>query len=185
MNTPLHFDDLNVGDLWQSEDRTVTEADVADFAALTGDHNPLHTDDEYARRTPFRRPIAHGLLGLSLAAGLSNEHPNVRTDAFVGVHQWRFLRPVFFGDKVRAVAEVIEKGARTRRRGRVLWKRYLLNQNDEVVQEGIFETLVAVARPRESSSSRDRLAIHDAANTHDTADPHPPVDAREPVHAAL
>lgn len=145
MNTPLHFDDLSVGDLWQSDGRTVTETDVAHFAALTGDHDPLHTDREYAEQTPFRRPIAHGLLGLSIAAGLGTEHPNVRTDAFVSVHQWHFLRPVFFGDTVHAVAEVIEKCERTRRRGRVVWKRCLVNQHGDIVQEGIFETLVAVA----------------------------------------
>ena len=57
---------------WKSSGRTVTETDVVMFAGLTGDYNPLHIDHEYVKDTPFRRPIAHGLLGVSLVAGLGN-----------------------------------------------------------------------------------------------------------------
>lgn len=144
MNEPLYYDELNVGDRWVSPARTVTEADVVGFANLTGDRDPLHVDHEYARQTPFRQPIAHGLLGLSLVAGLNINHPYVKTEAFTEIRQWQFLKPIYFGDTVRAVAEIVELGERKRRRGRVVWRRQLINQRDEVVQEGILETLVAV-----------------------------------------
>src|SRR5438270_5419201 len=75
----LGFDELAAGDEWESPARTVTEADVVHFAALTGDFNPIHVDRESAAQTPFGRPIAHGLLGLSFAAGLTSAAPRVDT----------------------------------------------------------------------------------------------------------
>lgn len=143
MNAPLYFEDLRAGDRWQSRGRTITEADVVSFAALTGDYDPLHVDHEYAKKTPFGRPLAHGLLGLSWVAGLGSHFPAVHTIAFVAVRNWEFLRPAFIGDTVHAVIEVAEADGSNRRRGKVLWKRQLVNQSGEVVQQGVFETLVA------------------------------------------
>src|SRR5262245_41641888 len=94
---PLYFDQIQVGDTWESPARTVTEADVVNFAGLTGDYNPLHVDHEFARGTPFGKPLAHGLLGLSLVAGLGSHSPWMRTVAFVRIREWNFIKPVFIG----------------------------------------------------------------------------------------
>jgi acyl dehydratase len=145
MNEPLVFEDLNIGDCWRSRARTITESDVVGFANLTGDYDPLHMDHEFARSTPFGQPVAHGLLGLSLLAGLSSNFPAVHTAAFVEIRQWDFLLPLLIGDTVHAVTEVVGLNATGRRRGRVTWSRQLINQKDEVVQRGIFETLVSTA----------------------------------------
>lgn len=139
----LYFDDIAVGDQWTSPGRTITEADIVFFACLTGDFNPLHVDHEYARQTPFGRPIAHGLLGLSYMAGLGSHSPRMRTIAFVRIVDWQFLKPLFPGDTIRIRTEVLAIEPRARgRRALVRWRRQLVNQKDEVVQEGTLETLV-------------------------------------------
>lgn len=139
----LGFDDLAVGDEWESPARTVTEADVVGFAALTGDFNPIHVDHDAASRSPFRRPIAHGLLGLSFAAGLTSASPRVDTVAFLAILEWTFHKPIFFGDTIRVLSRIEAAEPRSRgRRGVVTWHRRLVNQSGEVVQEGRTRTLV-------------------------------------------
>jgi 3-hydroxybutyryl-CoA dehydratase len=145
MSTLLSFEDLHPGDQWTSQGRTVTETDVVNFAGLTGDFTPIHVDHEYARETPFRKPIAHGLLGLSFLAGLSTTSPAVETVAFIAVREWKFCKPIFIGDTVHAVTEVEQTGTQGHRNGAVIWRRKLINQEGLVVQEGTFETLVARA----------------------------------------
>lgn len=139
----LSFDDLSIGDRWESESRQVTEADVIQFADLTGDYNPLHVDEEYAKQTPFRQPIAHGLLGLSLVAGAGSGSPNVETVAFLGIQDWTFCKPIFFDESLHVVTTVLGLEPNGRRRGRVTWHRQLINQDGDVVQEGVFVSLVA------------------------------------------
>ena len=146
MSEKLYFDDLQVGDEWTSPRRTVTETDIVNFACLTGDFDPLHTDHEFASQTPFGKPIAHGLLGLSYLAGLSTNAPAVMTEAFVAIREWKFVRPIFIGDTIHALTKVEELHERNKRRGTVIWRRYLMNQNDEAVQEGILETVVSRKR---------------------------------------
>jgi 3-hydroxybutyryl-CoA dehydratase len=148
MTTSLFFEDLQVGASWKSHGRTITEADVVSFAGLTGDFDPLHVDHEFARQSPFGRPIAHGLLGLSFLAGLSSTCPAVHTAAFVAIRSWEFKGPLFPGDTVHVSTEVLEAEQTSKRRGRVVWRRQLVNQQGEVVQDGILETLVSTARSR-------------------------------------
>ena len=143
MEDLLFFEDLCVGNRWTSGTRQITEADVAQFADLTGDYDPLHVDEEFAKETPFRRQIAHGLLGLSFVAGLSSECPNVETVAFLGVENWQFRKPIFFDDTLHVVTEVKSLEKNGRRRGHVTWHRQLVNQAGEVVQEGTLLSLVA------------------------------------------
>jgi acyl dehydratase len=104
--------------------------------------NPLHVDHEHARSTPFGKPIAHGLLGLSFVAGLGCYSPWMQTAAFVGITEWKFLKPLYVGDTVRVRTEVLSKSPKGRRHGQIQWRRTLVNQAGEVVQEGTFETLV-------------------------------------------
>jgi 3-hydroxybutyryl-CoA dehydratase len=139
---PLCFDDIAVGDQWRSPERTVESTDVQDFADLTGDFNPLHLDEEFAAQTPFGRPIAHGLLGMSLVAGLGSRSPWMDQAVFTRVLDWRFVRPIYIGDTVHVQTFVLDKRPSGRRRGIVTWKRQLVNQHNEVVQEGTTETMV-------------------------------------------
>ena len=139
----LSFDDLAVGDEWESPRRTITETDVVNFAGVSGDFNPIHIDHEQARQSPFRKPIAHGLLGLAVASGLSSHAPNVDTLAFLAILEWKFLKPIVFGDTVRVITRVQAVEARARgRRGIVTWHKRIVNQNDATLQEGLTQTLV-------------------------------------------
>ncbi|MCS7167225.1 MAG: MaoC/PaaZ C-terminal domain-containing protein [Gemmatales bacterium] len=149
----LYFDDVEVGQEWESPGRTVTEADILHFAGLSGDFNPIHVDHHYAQSTPFGRPIAHGLLTLALASGLSVHCPPMRTLALVAIRDWQFRQPVFIGDTLRVRSKVLAKEARGRgKRGLITWQRQVINQHGAVVQEGVTVTLVE-ARP--GNSPRD------------------------------
>jgi acyl dehydratase len=137
------FDDLTVGDEWESPRRTVTETDVVLFAGLSGDFNPLHVDQTSARNGPFGRPVAHGLLGLAIATGLVSHAPRVDTLAFLAILEWKFHRPIVFGDTIHALSTVEALQAQARgRRGVVTWYRRILNQDNHLIQEGRTQTLV-------------------------------------------
>jgi acyl dehydratase len=148
------FDDLEVGDEWESPRRTVTETDVVLFAGLSGDFNPLHVDHSAAQNSLFRRPVAHGLLGLAIASGLLSHAPRVDTIAMLAILDWQFHRPIVFGDTIHALSTVesLEPHAK-RRRGVVTWHRRILNQDGHLVQEGRTQTLVR-ARARGGKSHR-------------------------------
>lgn len=141
--TPLLFDDLAVGDEWESPRRTITEADVVAFAGLSGDYNPLHVDHQAARASTFGKPVAHGLLGLALSSGLASSAPRVDTLAFLAILHWSFLEPIAFGDTIHVLSRVEALDPRARgRRGVVTWHRQLVNQHGITVQEGKTQTLV-------------------------------------------
>ena len=147
MDSPLFYEDIEVGQIWVSPRRTVTEADVISFATTTGDFNPLHVDYDFAAKSHYRQPIAHGLLGLSWVAGLGSYFPSVNTMAFVAVRDWEFQRPLYFGDTVFVETTCVSRELSGRRTGKVAWRRKLMNQRNEIVQQGVFETLVALRTP--------------------------------------
>jgi 3-hydroxybutyryl-CoA dehydratase len=164
-NEPLTFEQLNIGDKWTSAERMIVATDLETFSDLTGDHDPLHTDVQFAARGPFGKPIAHGLLGLSILAGLSSKAPVVLTAALVDIRSWSFSKPVFIGDIVRAVTEIIDLKPRGRRHGEVHWYRQLFNQNGEKVQDGILVTLVTrrVPLPNKKTNGSPNL-VSDSVN---------------------
>jgi len=143
--TSLHlfFDDIQVGQQWESLGRTITQADINQFAGISGDFNPIHMDHEFAKTTPFRQPIAHGLLVLSAASGLTAFSPPMRTLAFLGIRDWNLHSPVFFGDTIRVRTQVKFLEMKSRgRRGIVTWHRMIVNQDGKCVQEGNIQTMV-------------------------------------------
>jgi acyl dehydratase len=139
----LYFDDVEVGQEWESLGRTITETDIVNFAGLSGDFNPIHIDHEFAKTTPFRRPIAQGLLGMAICSGLGLTSPPMRTLAFIAIKEWHFREPIFIGDTVRVRTRVVAKESRSRgRRGLITWHRQLVNQEGKIVQEGMSVTMV-------------------------------------------
>jgi 3-hydroxybutyryl-CoA dehydratase len=160
--THLYFDDVEIGQEWESSGRTVTEADVVNFAGISGDFNPIHMDHEYAKTTPFRRPIAHGLLVFAVASGLAVHCPPTRTIAFLSVREWNFREPLYPGDTVKLKSRVLEKTLRGRgRRGEIVWYRGVFNQEGKIVQEGVLVTLV---EGRAGRRGPDREAVAAEAN---------------------
>jgi 3-hydroxybutyryl-CoA dehydratase len=174
----LYFDDVQVGQEWESLGRTVTEADIVNFAGLSGDFNPIHMDHAFAKETAFRMPIAHGLLVLSMASGLGMYYPLMRTMAFLEMREWQFKRPVFIGDTLRVRVKILEMVPRPQgKRGHIAWKRQIVNQDGKVVQEGITVTMVEARLP--SSQAPAPAAENPAAAEVATPEPTPPPDPSE------
>ena len=145
----LYFDDVAVGQQWQSAGRTITETDIVNYAGLSGDFNSIHVDHEFAKQTPYRKPIAHGLLVFAIASGLSIAFPLMRTLAFIRIEDWQFTEPVFPGDTVSVRTTVVAKEIRGRgRRGVISWRRDIINQHGKVVQGGLTVTMVEGRGPR-------------------------------------
>ncbi|MCI0376027.1 MAG: MaoC family dehydratase N-terminal domain-containing protein [Gemmataceae bacterium] len=142
-NMHLYFDDVEIGQEWESPGRTITQADLVNYAGLSGDFNPIHMDHEFAKTTPFGQPIAHGFLVLSIASGLGLSAPPMRTLAVLALREWHFKEPVYIGDTIRLRTKALEKEVRARgRRGVITWQRQIVNQNRKIVQEGVTQTLV-------------------------------------------
>ena len=129
---PMYFEDFEVGQRFTTPARTVTEADVVNFAGVSGDYNPIHTDAEFAKSTPFGQRIAHGLLVLSMLTGLRQRtgHFEGTVIAWLEIRNYKFLKPVLIGDTVRGESGILVQRVR------------VYNQRGEVVQEGEFVTMV-------------------------------------------
>ncbi|HEY3313757.1 MAG TPA: MaoC/PaaZ C-terminal domain-containing protein, partial [Bacillota bacterium] len=106
-----YFEDFEVGEEQVTPARTITETDVVNFAALSGDYNPLHTDEEFMRQSQFGRRIAHGLLVLAVSHGLVFRLGLLEGTviAFLGIESLEFKAPTFFGDTIHVVVKVIDK----------------------------------------------------------------------------
>lgn len=128
--------------------QTLTEAQVALFVGATGDHNPLHLDEVYARKTRFKGRIVHGLLTAGLiSTAIGTKLPG--TGAVYLGQTLRFHRPVYLGDTVTARLEVT--GVKERPGGQILTLRTLcLNHKGEVVIEGEATVLYEVAGKEEA-----------------------------------
>ncbi|MFG0216509.1 MaoC/PaaZ C-terminal domain-containing protein [Brevibacillus porteri] len=144
----LYFEDFEVGTCFTSPARTITEADVVNFAGLSGDYNALHVDAEYAKSSVYGERIAHGLLGLAVSSGLFtrtelNRRMAPSLIALLGIQSWRFLGLLKIGDTIHLEVEIVEKEETSKPdRGFVYFKRKMLNQRGEVVQEGTTPMLI-------------------------------------------
>ena len=130
-----YFEDFVLDAVSTSRTRTVTEADIVNFAGLSGDFVELHMSETYAAQGPFGKRIAHGVLVFSIAAGLSVQVNQIHDTvvAFYGIDKLRFTHPVFIGDTIHVVKKVIGKQAKGEGRGVVAFETSVLNQHGELV----------------------------------------------------
>jgi acyl dehydratase len=139
----IQYEDLEVDAEHKSSGRTVTEADVVNFAGLSADYNNMHIDEEFAKKTVFKTRVAHGMLVTSIATGLWFTMPRLATVAFMGLEDWRFSGAVFPGDTIHITRKLVEKREHKRpNMGFFIFEVNVHNQKDEVVQKGKWVILV-------------------------------------------
>ncbi len=151
------FDQLEVGEAFTTQARTITEADVVHFAGISGDYNPLHIDHEYASATVFRGRIAHGLLVQSVASGLAWQL-GIFDGTIAALKEMviRFQSPVLLGDTVRLALSVAEKDPEpSKRRGWVRFEARVTNQHGDTVIEGSWTTLMLRNADRRRQLTRE------------------------------
>ena len=141
------FDELRIGETFITHRRTVTEADVVNFAGISGDFFYAHMDDIAATESFFERRVAHGYFVLSAAAGLFVDPAPGPVLANYGLEGLRFVKPVYIGDTIQARLTCKQKTAKEDREGQipqgvVHWDVEVTNQDAEPVAVYTILTLV-------------------------------------------
>jgi len=145
---PAVFADIEEGETSVTQGRTITEADVTNFAGVSGDFNHLHTDDERMGESMFGERIAHGMLVVSAATGLlwQARSPAEREAvvAFYGIDDLRFRQPTYIGDTIHVETEVLETRSQDDGpgNGTVRTAIEIVNQRDQTVVSCAMTTLV-------------------------------------------
>ena len=135
----LYYEDLTEGQTFTSPARTVTETDLVSFAMLSGDWNPIHTNQEFAQETYYSKRVVHGVFGISMMTGLLDRTGlfDGSAIAMLGIRDWTFKGPIFVGDTIHFEMEIVSKRLTSKEdRGIVDRKFKLINQRGETVQEG-------------------------------------------------
>ena len=137
----LYFDEFVVGRVFKTPSRTITETDVVMFASMSGDYNELHTSETFGATTPFGKRLAHGLLILGISHGLMFRLALFDGTglALLGVDDWKFQAPVFFGDTIHCEVTVQDKIPSKSKadRGVIRFAVSVIKQDGTVVQQGI------------------------------------------------
>ncbi|MCA0454503.1 MAG: dehydratase [Chloroflexi bacterium] len=152
-NGPIgyYFEDIEVDKPLITRGRTITESDIVQFAGLTGDYNPMHTNAEYMKTHPMKQRVAHGMLTLSYAVGQLYQLGFMERTvlAFRGL-EMKFSLPVFIGDTTHVQLTVKEKKEMKRLGGGIVTAEVkIINQEGKTVQSGTMELLLA-SKPAEA-----------------------------------
>jgi acyl dehydratase len=143
---PLYLEDLVEGQVFETSSRTLTEADLVNFAGVSGDFNQIHLDSEFAKETAYGQRVVYGLLVLSVATGLLDRSGlfNGTAVAMLGITDWTFRGPVFIGDTVRLRVTILGFRRSSGRPDTGIVQRSLaiLNQRGEIVQNGRIDLML-------------------------------------------
>ena len=140
-----YFEEVEIGQSFVTRGRTITESDLVQFAALTGDYNPMHTNAEYMKTHPMGQRIAHGMLAISYAVGQLYQLGFMERTiiAFRGL-EMKFSLPVFIGDTLHTTVKIIEKKEARRLGGGIVTAEIrIINQEGKTVQSGTMRLLLA------------------------------------------
>ena len=142
---PRFFEEFTVGEKLTTPARTVTETDIVNYCCLSGDFNPLHTDDEFVKKTQFQSRIAPGPLIVAMSSGLRGRLGINDGAILLGIDKLRFSSPVKVGDTIHLELTVTsKKETRKAERGILTLNTVVLNQRQEVVST--YETALMVKR---------------------------------------
>lgn len=144
-----HFEEFSAGEAFTTAARTITEGAVDSFAGLSGDFNPLHTDEELSRQGPTKGRIAHGMLVLAVATGQVNQLGIFEgtTLALLGMDRIRWTAPVRLGDTIHTVLTVRETRESSKPdRGVLIMDVTVRNQRGDTVCQAEWTTLMARRR---------------------------------------
>ena len=150
MSRSMFYADFEPGQVFTSQGRTMTEADLTMFSMLTGDWNPVHSDAEFAKETKFGQRLMHGAMGIGLGIGLMHGLGIFEDSAvaLLDVQEWKFLEPVFVGDTLHLKLTILDKSlGRSGNTGRIGRRFELVNQHGRVAHSGRADVLVRVHRP--------------------------------------
>lgn len=139
-----YYEELEIGQEFVTPRRTITEADVVIFAGFSGDYNPIHTDEEFAKTTPFGTRILHGPAGFAIATGLESRLgiKDGTAIAFLGM-TWDLKAPIKIGDTIHVVETINSKRETSKKdRGIVFFDVKIVNQDDVVCQEGEWKVMM-------------------------------------------
>jgi oxepin-CoA hydrolase/3-oxo-5,6-dehydrosuberyl-CoA semialdehyde dehydrogenase len=158
-----YFEELEIGDSLLTHRRTITEADVTNFAGISGDFFYAHVDDIAARESIFERRVAHGYFVISAAAGLFVDPAPGPVLANYGLEGLRFVKPVYIGDTIQVRLTCKQKTAKEDREGQVpqgvvAWDVEVINQDQEPVAVYTVLTLVRRKGDGGTSAEHDRSA---------------------------
>ena len=141
----MWFEEFEEGQIIVTAGRTITEADIVNFAGLSGDYNQIHVDQAFAEAAPFGQRVAHGLLGLSIASGLAVQ-TGVMAGTIMGfreIKNWKFSNPMFIGDTINDRLTVNTVKAMPRLGGGLVEiEMAVINQRDENVMKGTWSVLI-------------------------------------------
>ena len=141
----MYFEQFEVGMQIVTSSRTGTEADIVNFAGLSGDFTQIHTDAIYASTTPFGQRVAHGLLGVAIASGLAVQTGFMEGTilAFREIAQWKFSHPILIEDTIHVLLQVKDTKTMPRLKGgAVTMNLTVRNQKDDSVQHGQWVVLI-------------------------------------------
>ena len=140
----LYYEEFELGAVMRTRGRTITEADLVQFAALTGDYNPMHTDAEYSKGSFMGKRVAHGMLSLSYAIGQAYQLGILERTVlgFRGL-EMKFSSPVYIGDTIHAELKVTGKKAAKRMGGGVVTLDLRIIKGDgKIAQKGSMTLLM-------------------------------------------
>ncbi len=134
------FDELAEGQVFNSGGRTITETDVVNYCALTGNWIAIHSNIVYSSKTRFGKRLVQGALTYSIATGLIQFGLGIQAN--YGIDNMRFLKPVLIDDTVYAKATVIGRKVKDEKYGVIKFLMQVLNQDGDVVQQGEWSLLM-------------------------------------------
>ena len=142
---PRFFEEFAVGEKFTTPARTVTETDIVNYCCLSGDFNPIHMDDEFAKKTQFQSRIAPGPLIVAISSGLRGRLGINEGAVLLGIDKLRFSSPVKVGDTIHVEVTVASKKETSKtKRGILTLNTVVLNQRQDVVST--YETTLMVKR---------------------------------------